>query len=118
MTELRRNDLVIDVGYTKTGMKLPIKVQGQNLSLKNELQFRLGLTISDSYTVQRTIGEDPQATNGNYNFQVKPTIRYMIDPKWNVQFYFERSVNRPRITNTFPRSTTAFGFQVQFSLAQ
>ncbi|NMM48662.1 cell surface protein SprA [Flammeovirgaceae bacterium KN852] len=118
VTELRRNDFVVDVGYTKTGMKLPFKVEGEKLTLKNELQFRLGLTISDTYTVQRTIGEDPQATNGNYNFQIKPTIRYMIDPKWNVQFYFERNVNKPKITNTFPRSTTAFGFQIQFSLAQ
>jgi cell surface protein SprA len=118
VTELNSNDLAFDFGYTKSNMKMPFTYQGQTIVLKNDIQFRLNFSIRDTKTVQRKIEEINTITAGNINFQLRPTVQYMINQRLNVTLYFERNINEPRISNTFKRSTSAFGVQVRFSLAQ
>lgn len=118
ITELNSNDVLLDFGYTKTGMKLPFKIQGETLTLDNDITFRMGLTIRDTKSIQRKIDEINTVTNGNINFQLRPTINYVVNQKLSVMMYFERTINEPRITNSFRRTTSSFGAQVRFSLAQ
>nr|MDQ3392955.1 cell surface protein SprA [Bacteroidota bacterium] len=118
ITELNSNDVLLDFGYTKTGMKLPFKIQGETVTLDNDITFRMGLTIRDTKSIQRKIDEVNTITNGNINFQLRPTVNYVVNQKLSVMLYFERTINEPRITNSFRRTTTSFGTQVRFSLAQ
>lgn len=118
ITELRSNDISVDVGFTKAKMKLPFKVRGQVISLKNDLTFKLNFTLRDTQTIQRKIEETNTVTAGNINFQIRPQISYILNQRLNLNFYFERNVNTPRVTSSFPRSTTSVGIQVRFSLAQ
>ncbi len=118
VTELNRKDFVVDIGYRKQGFKIPWKIGGQTVTLENDLTFRLALSIGESETVQRKIEESNTITSGNLNFQVSPTINYVVNDRLNVQIYFERNINEPKVTNSFKRATTRFGTQVSFSLAQ
>jgi cell surface protein SprA len=118
ITELNSNDVLLDFGYTKTGMKLPFKVQGETVTLDNDITFRMGLTIRDTKSIQRKIDEINTITNGNINFQLRPTVNYVVNQKLSVLLYYERTINEPRITNSFRRTTSSFGAQVRFSLAQ
>jgi len=118
VTELRSNDLSVDVGFTKANMKMPFKVHGQVVTLKNDLTFKLNFTLRDTQTTQRIIDETNTVTAGNVNFQIRPQISYILNQRLNLNFYFERNVNTPRVTSSFPRSTTSVGIQVRFSLAQ
>ncbi len=118
VTELRSNDISVDVGFTKANMKLPFKVHGQVITLKNDLTFKLNFTLRDTQTIQRKIQDTNTVTAGNVNFQIRPQISYILNQRLNLNFYFERNVNTPRVTSSFPRSTTSVGIQVRFSLAQ
>ena len=118
VTEVNSKDVSMELGYTKNNMKLPIKAQGRTIVLKNDVTFRLNLTISDQTTIQRKIEELNVLTNGNLNFQLRPNISYVVNQKLNVQAYFERTINEPQVSNSFRRATTRFGIQVRFSLAQ
>jgi cell surface protein SprA len=118
VSELNTKDVAFELGYTKNNMKLPFKSQGRTIVLKNDVTFRLNLTISDTRTIQRKIGESGTVTNGNINFQLRPNINYALNEKLNVQAYFERTVNEPMISSSYRRSTTRFGIQVRFNLAQ
>lgn len=118
VTELNSSDITFDIGFTKDKFKLPFKIQGRTIVLENDLQFRMGFTIRDTKTVQRRIDDVNAITNGNINFQLRPTITYSINEKVNLTMYFDRNINEPRLTNAFRRSTTAFGAQLRFSLAQ
>ena len=118
ITELKREDFVLDLGYRKAGFKLPWKVGGETITLENDLTFRLALSIGDSETIQRKIDESSTVTSGNLNFQLSPTISYVVNDRLNVQVYFERNINEPKVTNSFKRATTRFGTQISFSLAQ
>jgi len=118
ITELKSNDLSVDLGFTKANMKLPFKVRGRTVSLNNDLTFKFNFTLRDTKTVQRKIDEVNTVTAGNINFQLRPQISYVLNQRLNLNFYFERNVNTPRVTSSFPRSTTAIGAQIRFSLAQ
>lgn len=118
ITELTSNDILFDFGYTKSKFKIPFKMQGRTVILENALSFRLGITIRDTKTVQRLINDEPTVTSGNYNFQLRPTISYVVNDKLNLQFYFDRNLNKPKTSQAFPRATTSFGVQVRFSLSQ
>jgi cell surface protein SprA len=127
VTELKSNDMTFSFGFTKAKMKLPFKVDGETLVLDNDLTFKCDLIVRNTRTLQRklvetdTLGQfrsDNIITSGNINFQLRPTMSYVLNDRLNLTAYFERNINQPMISSSFPRRTTAFGVQVRFSLAQ
>ena len=118
VTELTTKDISCEVGFTKNNMKLPFKSQGRTIVLKNDVTFRMNISISDNKTIQRKVDDLSTVTNGNINFQLRPSIDYVVNQKLTVRGYFDRTINEPLVTNSYPRSTTRFGIQVRFSLAQ
>lgn len=117
VTEQNSKDFVIGVGYTKRGMKLPIKNrEQQQIVLKNNVNMKMDLSIRDTRTIQRNIESDNVVTAGNINFQIRPNISYEINQRINLQLFFEKTVNEPRISSSFKRSTTLFGIKLRFSL--
>jgi cell surface protein SprA len=118
ITEMNNKDVSFELGYTKNNLKLPFKSQGRTIVLKNDVTFRVNLTITNGKTIQRKINERADITNGNINYQLRPNISYVVNQKLTIQGYFERTINEPVVTTTFRRATTRFGIQVRFSLAQ
>jgi cell surface protein SprA len=118
VTEVSQKDVSFELGYTKNNMKLPIKTQGRTIVLKNDVTFRVNLTVSDNKTIQRKIEEQNTVTSGNINYQLRPNINYIVNQKLSIQMYYERTINDPAVSNAFRRATTRFGAQIRFSLAQ
>ncbi|MEQ9303092.1 MAG: cell surface protein SprA, partial [Marinoscillum sp.] len=117
VTETTSNDVTMDLGYTKEGFKLPFKVKGRTIALDNAVTMRVSMTIRDAETIQRKIDGENKITNGNTNFQLRPSMTYKLNDQLDLSIYFERSVNEPKISS-FKTATTAFGTQLRFSLAQ
>ncbi len=123
VTELQSQAITLNVGFTKKGLKLPFRVQGRTIALDNDITFNMAVAFKDTKTVQRQLPKDGEEgdntiTNGNVNFQARPTVDYRINDRLNLQLYFARTINTPRITNSFRRTTTEFGTQLRFNLAQ
>ncbi|WP_052444198.1 cell surface protein SprA [Flammeovirga sp. OC4] len=118
VTEQLNNDFTVDVGYTKSGMKLPFRSKGRTRVLKNDITFRLAFSIRDNQTTQYRIDEDNVVTAGNMNLALRPTINYMLNDRASLQCYFDRTINDPKVSNAFRRTSTAFGFQFKYSLTQ
>jgi cell surface protein SprA len=118
VSEVNNKDVSFELGYTKNNMKLPFKSQGRTIVLKNDVTFRVNMTITNGKTIQRTVNEPAHITNGNINYQLRPNISYVVNQKLTLQAYFERTINEPVVTTSYKRSTTRFGLQVRFSLAQ
>ncbi len=118
ITELSSKDVSVEVGYTKNNFRLPFKTKGRTIVLKNDVTFRLNVTVTDTKTIQRKIELPNTLTSGNINFQLRPNISYIVNQKLSIQLYYERTVNDPVLSNSPRRATTRFGAQVRFSLAQ
>ncbi len=118
VTELTSQAITFTFGFTKDKFKLPFRVQGRTVTLENDITFNLAMSFRDTKTVQRKIDDDNTITNGNINFQARPTLDYRVNERLNIQLYFNRTINNPLVTSSFRRTTTEFGTQVRFNLAQ
>ena len=118
VSETTNNDVTLDLSYSKIGFKLPWRWQGRTISLKNDLTMRVAGSVRDSKTVQRRINDTSTVTNGNFTWQIRPTITYKINNQLDFTFYFERNVTDPKVLSSFKRATTASGIQLRFGLAQ
>ncbi|GAA5039647.1 cell surface protein SprA [Marivirga lumbricoides] len=117
LTDQRSNDVVVDIGFTDPSFKLPFKVKGRTVALKNDLTMQLSITIRDTEVVQRSVDDDRNVlVDGNINYQIRPTVNYTVSEKLNLNFYYQRSFNEPRVQNSFPTTNTSFGVQVRFGL--
>jgi cell surface protein SprA len=74
--------------------------------------------LVDTRTIQRKIEEQSTVTNGNLSIQIRPTVSYLINQNLNLTFYFDRTINDPRVTTAYKRTSTAFGGQLRFNLSQ
>jgi len=118
VTEMRNSDFSIDFGYSKDKLKLPFKYKGNIIVLDNEIEFRLNFIIRNTSTVQRKMDEENIITNGNYNFQLRPNINYTVNNRVNLIIYYDRIINKPIVSNSFPRYSTTFGARLRLSLNQ
>ncbi|KXX69726.1 cell surface protein SprA [Flammeovirga sp. SJP92] len=118
VTEQLNNDFTVDIGYTKANLKLPFRSKGRTTVLKNDITFRVAFSIRDNQTTQYRIDEDNVVTAGNMNLALRPTINYMLNDRASLQCYFDRTINDPKVSNAFRRTSTAFGFQFKYSLTQ
>ncbi|WP_426493327.1 cell surface protein SprA [Hymenobacter sp. 102] len=133
VTELRRSDIVIRMGFSTNRFKLPFRVGGEQRILRNDLTARLDLSISDNYAVQRSIQDavDPtagttgdkgrafsQVTSGTRQIQLRPTIDYVLNQRLNLQFFFTQNITEPRAQNAFKNTATEGGIQLRYSLSQ
>lgn len=116
--EINSSGIVIGLGYAKAGIKLPIATGGNPYTiLRNEVRFRVDFAIRDRKTVQRRLEEGSLTTEGGMSLNFKPTISYLVNQRVNLTFYFERTINDPKVSNSFKRTTTAFGLQLRFTLS-
>ncbi|SES82262.1 cell surface protein SprA [Hymenobacter actinosclerus] len=137
VTELRRNDIVIGAGFATNKFRLPFKIGGEQRVLRNELNARLDLSISENYAIQRAIldvvDEDEaaktgkpvsigrassQVTAGTRQVQLRPTVDYVLNQRLNLQFFFTQNITTPKAGNAFRNTSTEAGIQLRYSLSQ
>ncbi len=118
VTDMRSRDISFDIGFTRQNFKLPFKSKGRVITLKNDVEFRMNMTYRNNETVQRRLDDESTITGGTVDFRLGPNINYRVNDKVDVRIYFNRSIVSPKITTSFKRTTTAFGTQLRFSLAQ
>lgn len=117
VTDVFSQDFVFGFGWSKKDLRLPIRREGARITLKNDVTFKLDITIRETQTVQRQLEGTQTVTAGNWNFQLKPNISYQVNNRVNIQIFFERTINEPKISSSFTRKTTAAGFRLRFNLS-
>ncbi|NOT74719.1 MAG: cell surface protein SprA [Cyclobacteriaceae bacterium] len=118
ITEVNARDWSIEIGFIKNNMRLPFRDQGRIITMKNDINFRLNLSVTDNRTIQRKIDDISTITNGNINIQIRPNVSYAVNNKLTVQMYVDRNINEPLVTNSYLRATTRVGAKILFNLSQ
>ena len=118
VAELFNQDLTMNIGFTKNNVPLPFKINGVKKKLKNDMTMQLGLVFRDTRSIQRKFDGENVPIAGNINFQLRPTIQYMVNNRLNFTFYLDRTFNDPLVSNSFYRSSTSGGIQLKFNLAE
>jgi cell surface protein SprA len=79
--------------------------------------MRFDVSIRDNKTITRKIIENQsQATAGQRMVSIKFSGDYHLTKQLMVRLYFDRIVNTPFVSTSFPTANTNAGFALRFQL--
>ncbi|MDG2370406.1 MAG: cell surface protein SprA [Flavobacteriales bacterium] len=116
ITEIKGSEFVLGSGYTWRKLKLPFKFGGKPIE-PSDLRLRLDVSVRDNKTITRKIIENQnQATAGQRMVSIKFSGDYNLSKQLMVRLYFDRIVNTPFVSTSFPTANTNAGFALRFQL--
>lgn len=116
VTEIRGSEFVVGSGYRFSKVKIgKIKIAGK--PLESDLNCRVDLSIRNNATITRKVVENQnQATAGQQTISIKSSADYAINSKLTIRFYYDKVINRPVISTSFPTANTNSGIAIRFTL--
>jgi cell surface protein SprA len=119
LTESQNKEIIIGSGYRFN--QVPLKI-GQK-AFESDLNLKFDLSIRDNKTLIRYLAisekdEVDQITSGDRIFKILFSADYLLSPRFNLQFFFDRTMNKPHTSRSFLRVDTNVGFSLRFTLTQ
>jgi len=130
MNENNTSDYIIGLGYVFNQVPLTIKTLGGDTKrLQSDLKVNADLSIRDSKTLIRRVGEidetvqganslPVQASAGQNVTSLKLTADYKLSSNFTLTIFFDRVVNTPFVSTSYKNYNTNFGFSMRFMLVQ
>ena len=122
VNESRNNDYTIGAGYRFKEVPLNITAGGTKRQITSDLNVRFDISLRNNVTIIRFLTEqldeenDFRVTTGARRVTMGITADYVFSKNFNVQFFFDREVNTPFTTTTFPTAETNIGLSLRLSL--
>ena len=119
LTEIQNNEIVIGSGYRFDKLPLTINNQrGEQRKMEGDLNLTGDVSFRDDKTILRDLaGNSPdQPSSGKNIISIKVSADYALSNKFNVRLFYDRIVNNPLISRSFPTRNTNIGFSVRFTL--
>lgn len=119
LTEITSNEIIIGMGYRFKDVKISLSSGGRRQQLKSDLNIKLDLSIRDNKTVLRRLDEAiNQISTGNRMVSINTSADYVINQRFNIRLFFDKTITNPFVSNQFDNSTTSAGVSLRFTLAQ
>jgi len=119
LTEILSNEYTVGMGYRFKQMDLIIKTKNSQQAYSNDLNLRADFSYRKNKTLLRKIVEnDEQITAGQSAFTIKTTADYMLSDRFQLRVFFDKVLNNPFTSLSFPTSNTNLGVSFRFTLAQ
>lgn len=119
LTETVSNEYTVGVGYRFTQMDLIIKTKKSQQVYSNDLNIRADFSYRKNLTLLRQLDEDKdQLTAGQSAFTIKTYADYMLSDRFQMRIFFDKIINTPFTSLSFPTSNTNIGVSFRFTLAQ
>jgi cell surface protein SprA len=120
LTEISSNEWVIGAGYRFSGLPLIFNLPGGGqTAMESDLNVRGDFSIRDNRTIIRKVVEDvDQITAGQRIVKIALNFDYVLSDRFNIRLFFDRVVNKPFVSLSYPTANTNVGFSIRFTLAQ
>jgi cell surface protein SprA len=120
LTEISSNEYVIGAGYRFAGLPLIFNLPGGGqTAMTSDLNVRGDFSIRDNRTIIRKVVEDvDQITAGQRIIKIALNFDYVLSDRFNIRLFFDRVVNKPFVSLSYPTANTNVGFSIRFTLAQ
>nr|MBA3972447.1 cell surface protein SprA [Bacteroidota bacterium] len=117
ITEIAGREIVTGLGYRIPKLKLG-KAQIKGKPVMSDLNLKLDLSFRKNETVIRRIVEEvSQSTAGTNIISIKFSADYVISDKINIRLFYDRIMNKPVISSSFPTANTNAGVSLRLTLA-
>lgn len=115
LSESASNEVVVGLGY-RFG-NLPIFTK--NKQLNNDINLQCDFSVRKNNTIIRRISQSvDQLTAGQKVMSLKVSADYTFNNRLNLRLFYDRVVNTPYISLSFPTTNTNFGVSVRYTLMQ
>ena len=121
LTEVLSNEFVVGLGYRFKDVQFTVRPVngGKKTKIKSDLNVKADFSIKNNKTTLRRIDEDvDQISAGQKVISINTSAEYMINQRFNVRLFFDKIINNPYISSSYPNSTTNGGITLRFTLAQ
>jgi cell surface protein SprA len=121
LTEVKGTEFTFGAGYRWRNFKMPFGIGGgsKKTTSSNDLNLTGDFSIRKNSTIIRKLLENiNQPTAGLTVLSFKLAADYVINERFNIRFFFDKTINNPLISTSFPTANTAAGISVRFTLAQ
>jgi cell surface protein SprA len=116
INEVHGTEYVVGAGYKIKNVLFPIRIGGK--AIRNDMNIRADFSLRQNETILRnTIDQSNQVTGGQSNFSLKMQIEYIINTRLSTRLYFDKLINTPYISSSYPTSTMDGGLAIRFSLS-
>lgn len=117
ITEVAGREIVGGIGYRIPGIRLgKLQIKGKpiksDLNLKADVSFRKNIT-----TMRRIVEEVSQPTGGTDIISIKVSADYVISERISIRLFYDRIMNKPVISTSFPTTNTNAGISLRLSLS-
>jgi cell surface protein SprA len=111
-------DLTVGLGYKITDFATRIGMpSGKDATVSHDLNMRLDLTHKNTVALLRRIeGEYSEATSGNKAWTIKFSADYQLSKMLSLRLYYDKQINTPLVSTSYPTINTDFGVTMNFSL--
>jgi cell surface protein SprA len=120
ISEMSSDEMAVGLGYRFDAVRLFINQR----TYESDVNVRGDLSIRDNINRIRTLAANPEDENSEQNtagqkvVSVKFNADYVLNDRFNMRFFFDRVVNKPKVTSSFPTANTNVGFSITFTLTQ
>lgn len=121
LSEIKGQEFVLGAGYRWRNFKMPFKIGSgkKKTTTNNDLNLTGDFSIRRNSTIIRKLLENiDQPTAGLTILSFKLSADYVVNERFNVRLFFDKTINNPLISTSFPTANTAAGISVRFTLAQ
>jgi cell surface protein SprA len=116
VNEVHGTEYLVGAGYKIKNVTLPFKIGGK--AIKNDMTIRADFSLRQNETIIRnTLDGSNQVTGGQGILSIKSQIEYMVNTRITIRLYFDKIINTPYISSSYPTSTMDGGLALRFSLS-
>ncbi len=118
ITEVAGREIIVGAGYRIPGITMPpvFNIKGKpiksDLNLKADLSFRKNIT-----TIRRIVENVSQPTGGTNIISIKVSADYAINTTLSIRLFYDRIINKPVISSSFPTTNTNAGISLRLTLS-
>ena len=115
LSETSGNEIVLGLGY-RFG-NLPIFLKSKQLN--NDINVQFDFSIRKNNTIIRRITENvDQLTAGEKVMSIKVSADYTFNNRLNLRLFYDRKVDTPYLSLSYPTTSTNFGLSIRYTLMQ
>ena len=115
LSETSGNEIVLGLGY-RFG-NLPIFLKSKQLN--NDINVQFDFSIRKNNTIIRRITENvDQLTAGEKVMSIKVSADYTFNNRLNLRLFYDRKVDTPYLSLSYPTTKTNLGLSIRYTLMQ
>jgi cell surface protein SprA len=120
LSEINSWEVIVGSGYRFENLPLKfVAASGDQKTLKSDLRLALDFSLRNNQTILRKLVEETNSPSAGQNIiTIKTSAEYVVSEKVTIRAFFDRVVNKPIVTLSYPTANTSFGFSLRFTMTE